>query len=180
MPRGPRLDAPGALHHVRVRGLDRQAIFRSDADREEFCARLARVHEAAGLAILAWALLPNHAHLLVRTGPQSLTWGMRRLLTGYATTFNRRHRRTGHLFQNRYKSILVQEGKYLVELVRHIHVSALLARCAQAFGVTPTVLRSGSRHRGLAHARAVAAYLAVTDLGIPIVQVARAELVEER
>lgn len=125
MPRGPRLDAPGALHHVMVRGLERQTIFRTEQDRVDFVERLAKVCERTGLAVLAWALLPNHFHLLVRTGRRPLSTAMRRLLTGYAVNFNRRHRRVGHLFQNRYKSILVEEDPYLFELVRYIHLNPL-------------------------------------------------------
>ncbi len=68
MPRGPRLDASGVLHHVMVRGLERRAIFRTDADRAELLGRLEGVVEAAGLRVLAWAFLPNHFHLLLRTG----------------------------------------------------------------------------------------------------------------
>lgn len=127
MPRGPRLDAPGALHHVMVRGLERQAIFRTEEDRRDLVDRLAKICDKTGLAILGWALLPNHFHLLARTGRLPLATAMRRLLTGYAVNFNRRHRRAGHLFQNRYKSILVEEDPYLLELVRYIHLNPLRA-----------------------------------------------------
>ena len=71
------------------------------------------------------ALLPNHAHLLVRTGPRPLPRSMRSLLTGYAGTFNRRHPRVGHLFQNRYKPIVVEEEPYLLEVVRYLHLNPL-------------------------------------------------------
>jgi hypothetical protein len=75
----------------------------------------------------AWALLANHAHLLLRTGAVPIATLMRRLLTGYVVTFNRRHRRTGHLFQNRYKSIVCQEERYFLELVRYLHLNPLRA-----------------------------------------------------
>jgi putative transposase len=101
MPRHARLDAPDTLHHVMVRGLERRVIFRDDTDREDFITRLASLAGAGALTIYAWALLPNHAHILVRTGPRSLARSMRSLLTGYARAFNRRHKRAGHLFQNR-------------------------------------------------------------------------------
>lgn len=127
MPRGPRLDAPGAVHHVMIRGLDRQVIFRTEKDREDFLQRLATVTQRTGLRIFAWALLPNHVHLLVGTGSQPLAAAMRSLLTGYAGAFNRRHRRLGHLFQNRYKSILVEAEPYLAELVRYLHLNPLRA-----------------------------------------------------
>ena len=131
MPRGPRLDAPGVLHHVMVRGLDRQVIFRDDTDRAEFVRRLATIAEAADLRVFAWALLPNHAHLLLRTGSRPLATVMRALLAGYAGAFNRRHRRRGHLFQNRYKSILVEEELYLLELIRYTHLNPLRAGVVQ-------------------------------------------------
>ena len=70
MPRGPRLDAPGVLHHVMVRGIERRAIFREERDRADFVARAAALAEANAWRVVAWALLPNHAHLLVRTGRQ--------------------------------------------------------------------------------------------------------------
>ena len=127
MPRGPRLDVPGTLHHVMVRGIEGRPIFRDDRDRDDFLRRLETLVGATGLRIYAWALLPNHAHLLLRTGTRSLARVMRSLLTGYAGAFNRRHRRSGHLFQNRYKSIVVEEDPYFLELVRYLHLNPLRA-----------------------------------------------------
>jgi len=128
MPRQPRLDAPGTLHHVMLRGLDRRRIVVDDQDRAAFLARLGVVATATRTTVYAWALLPNHAHLLLRSGPFGLPQFMRRLLTGYAISFNRRHQRLGHLFQNRYKSIVVEEDPYFRELVRYIHLNPLRAR----------------------------------------------------
>jgi len=84
MPRQARLDAPGVLHHVMVRGLERRVIFRDDADRDDFLGRLGALADAGTLTVYAWALMPNHAHLLVRTGTRPLARSMRSLLTGYA------------------------------------------------------------------------------------------------
>jgi len=128
MPRQARLDAPDTLHHVMVRGLERRIIFKDDADRDDFVARLAALAERGALTVYAWALLPNHAHLLVRTGQRPLPRSMRSLLTGYAGAFNRRHTRVGHLFQNRYKSIVVEEEAYLLELVRYLHLNPVRAK----------------------------------------------------
>jgi putative transposase len=128
MPRQPRLDSPGVLHHVMVRGLERRPVFRDDADRADFVGRLAALVRDTGLTVYAWALLPNHAHLLVRTGTRPLPRVMRSLLTGYAGAFNRRHKRVGHLFQNRYKSIVVEEEPYLLELVRYLHLNPVRAK----------------------------------------------------
>jgi REP element-mobilizing transposase RayT len=131
MPRKSRLDAPGAVHHLIVRGIDRGLIFRDEEDRDRFIKRLGGLLTETGTACLAWALLANHFHLLVRSGHLPLSGVMRRLLTGYAISFNRRHRRWGHLFQNRYKSILCQQEPYLLELVRYIHLNPLRARLVE-------------------------------------------------
>ena len=127
MPRLARLDAPGVLHHVMGRGIDRQDIFISDEDRNDFITRLAPLAQQGHLDVYAWALLPNHFHLLVKTLNRPLSSSMRKLLTGYVVNFNRRHRRYGHLFQNRFKSIVCQEDAYLKELVRYIHLNLLRA-----------------------------------------------------
>ena len=135
MPRQARLDAPGTLHHVILRGMERGTIVADAPDRAAFVARLGTVATATGTSVYAWALLPNHAHLLLRSGPQGLPQFMRRVLTGYALAYNRRHHRVGHLFQNRYKSIVVEEEAYLLELVRYIHLNPLRA------GLVPDLAR---------------------------------------
>ncbi len=127
MPRQARLNAPGTLHHVILRGMGRGQMVADEEDREDFLQRLATVSHRTGLRPFAWALLPNHAHLLVGTGSRPLAAAMRSLLTGYAGAFNRRHRRVGHLFQNRYRSILVEAESYLGELTRYIHLNPLRA-----------------------------------------------------
>ncbi len=125
MPRKARLDAPGMIHHIVFRGIERRRIFLDDGDRDRFLERLKSLLLHTGTACYAWALIPNHVHLLLRTGETPIAQVMRCLLTGYAVGFNRRHRRRGHLFQNRYKSILCQEESYLLELVRYIHLNPL-------------------------------------------------------
>ena len=114
MPRNSRIDTPGALHHIIVRGIERTRIFRNDIDRNDFLSRLGKLLSETNSRCLAWALLSNHFHLLIKTGRVPVATLMRRLLTGYAVSFNRRHRRIGHLFHNRYKSILCQEDTYLM------------------------------------------------------------------
>ena len=131
MPRQSRLDAPGLLQHVMARGIERRDIFKDDKDRESFLDRLAIVLEETQTQCYAWALIPNHFHLFLRTGPTSLSKVMRRLMTGYAVTFNKRHKRSGHLFQNRYKSIICEEDPYLLELIRYIHLNPLRAKLVQ-------------------------------------------------
>jgi len=127
MPRKARIDAPGALHHVIVRGIERRKIFRSDYDRRNFLDRLGKLIPETQTDCFAWALIPNHVHILLRTGLTPVSVLMSRLLTGYAVWFNKKYRRHGQLFQNRYKSILCQEDPYLKELVRYIHLNPLRA-----------------------------------------------------
>ncbi|MFZ0611866.1 MAG: transposase [Desulfobacterales bacterium] len=111
MPRQARIDAHGALHHIIIRGIERKAIFEDDRDREDFIDRLSDPLQEMVTPCYAWALMSNHVHLLLRTGAVPITSVMRRLLTGHAVRFNRRHRRHGHLFQNRYKSILCKVAR---------------------------------------------------------------------
>jgi len=127
MPRKSRIDAPGALHHVMVRGIDRKEIFADQKDYSLFMDRLGDMLIGTRTTCYAWALIPNHFHLLLRTGNVPISVLMKRLLTGYAVNFNRRHNRYGHLFQNRYKSILCHEASYLLELVRYIHLNPIRA-----------------------------------------------------
>jgi len=127
MPRKARIDAPGALHHIIVRGINRRKIFFDDVDRDDFIDRLGDILTDSKTSCFAWSLMTNHVHLLLKTGSVSIATSMRRLLTGYAVSFNHRYGRHGHLFQNRYKSILCQEDPYLLELVRYIHLNPLRA-----------------------------------------------------
>ena len=132
MPRQARLDAPGTLHHVIVRGIDKRRIVNDPQDRENFVSRMGELATETKTAIYAWALLDNHAHILLRSGPQGLPKYMRRFLTGYAITYNRRHKRYGHVFQNRYKSIVCDEDSYFRELIRYIHLNPLRAKLVNA------------------------------------------------
>jgi putative transposase len=127
MPRLARLDAPGLLQHVMARGIEGREIFKDDQDRKLFLGRLAIVLDESQTQCYAWSLLPNHFHLLLRTSQTPLSKVMRRLMTGYAVTFNRRYKRSGHLFQNRYRSIVCEEDPYLLELIRYIHLNPLRA-----------------------------------------------------
>jgi len=143
MPRRSRIDAPGALHHIVVRGIDGKPIFQNDADRDQFLERFANILTGGTAWCFAWALMPNHFHLLLKTGKVPISTLMRRFLTGYAIYFNHKHHRAGHLFQNRYKSILCQEAAYLLELVRYIHLNPLRARIAPDLKFLDTYAYSG-------------------------------------
>jgi len=127
MPRHARLDAKGALHHVMLRGVNKGDLFIDDLDRKTFLDRLGQVIKDGRCTIYAFALMSNHVHLLIRSGDIGISAVMRKLLTWYAIYFNRRHRRTGHLFENRYKSVLCEEEPYFLELVRYIHLNPVRA-----------------------------------------------------
>lgn len=123
MPRLARIDAPGVLHHIMIRGIERRIIFRDDKDRDNFLDRLAVLLPQTQTQCYAWVLMKNHIHMLLRSGVTGISQLMRRLLTGYAVYFNLRHARHGQLFQNRFKSIICQEDTYFKELVRYIHLN---------------------------------------------------------
>jgi len=127
MPRHARLDATGTIHHVIGRGIAGIKAFPTKKDRSDFLLRVAERCEAGALMVYAWAVLDTHFHLLVRTGSDTVSSSMRKVLTGHAVNFNRRHRRYGHLFQNRFKSIVCEEDPYLLELTRYIHLNPLRA-----------------------------------------------------
>jgi REP element-mobilizing transposase RayT len=127
MTRQRRLNLPGAIYHVITRGLNRAALFKDKADRKEFLRRFALALNKTSSKCYAWALMTNHVHLLVRTSEKFLSELMRKMLTGYAIYFNHRHKRTGYLYQNRFKSILCQEDNYLLELIRYIHLNPVRA-----------------------------------------------------
>jgi REP element-mobilizing transposase RayT len=125
MPRAPRVDAPGLFHHVVVRGVERRAIFVDDEDRRDFLHRLDRILPESGMPCLAWVLIPNHVHLLVRTVSVSISRVMARVGTGYARRFNERHGRVGHLFQNRFRSRPIDDEVDLRGVLRYVHLNPL-------------------------------------------------------
>jgi putative transposase len=111
-----------------VRGIEGRRIVDDVADRKNFVRRLGKLSAETKTSIYAWALMSNHAHILLRSAEIGLAGFMRRFLTGYAISYNHRHRRWGHLFQNRYKSIICDEDTYFKELVRYIHLNPLRAK----------------------------------------------------
>lgn len=143
MPRSARLDFPGVIQHVIVRGIEKHRIFLDSKDRWSFVDRFSKLLVETNTDCFAWALLPNHLHLLLRSNDTKLSTFMRRLLTGYAVTFNLRYKRSGHLFQNRYKSIICEKEPYLLELVRYIHLNPIRAELVSDFKQLNTYRWSG-------------------------------------
>jgi putative transposase len=134
MARPLRIEFPGALRHVIVRGNERKAVFRDDADRIKYLASLAHYREKFGFRLLAYCLMDNHVHLAIETAEAPLSRVMAGLQTSYTQYFNRRHARVGHLFQGRYKAFLVERDRHALALLRYIHENpveaGLAARCA--------------------------------------------------
>jgi len=120
MARPLRLEFKGAVYHLTSRGNARQKVYFSDTDRALFLETLAQVVSRYGWICHAYCLMANHYHLLIETPKANLSIGMRQLNGIYTQSFNRRHRRVGHLFQGRFKAILVEKESYLLELCRYI------------------------------------------------------------
>jgi len=198
MPRRPRLDISGALHQIMVRGVDRVDIFLDDEDRHGFLKKLGELIVNSKSQVYAWTLMTNHVHILYKSGEKGISYVMRRLLTWFAIYFNRRYKRSGHLFENRYKSILCEEEQYLLELVRYIHLNPVRAGlvstlreldrypwCGHAVlvgsmsmgwmarSVSIKELQTGSRRRGVSEARAVISFRSIEELGLATAEIAR-------
>lgn len=124
MARPLRVEFPGARHHVTARGNERRNIVRDDQDRRHFVDLLAELPSRFGLRVVAWVLMDNHYHVLVETPEGPLSRAFQWLNVAYSVWFNRRHERSGHLFQGRFKSVLVDESKWL-EVARYIHLNPL-------------------------------------------------------
>jgi putative transposase len=122
-----RIEVAGGVYHVIARGNERKAIFRDDQDREAYLERLRECRSRLTFRVLAYCLMDNHVHLALERGPHPLSRIILTLHSFYAQKFNVRHRRVGHLFQGRYKSFLVQEERYLLALLRYIHLNPVTA-----------------------------------------------------
>lgn len=128
MARPLRLEFSHAVYHVTSRGNARQKIVRTDIDRQAFLSALAHVVDRFGWRCHAYCLMDNHYHLLIETPLPNLSLGMRQLNGPYTQSFNRRHRRAGHLFQGRFKAILVEKDTHLLELCRYVVLNPVRAK----------------------------------------------------
>jgi REP element-mobilizing transposase RayT len=131
MSRPLRIEYPGAVYHVICRGNNRQAIFRDDLDRKRYLAKLVRYCELKEVSLLCYCLLSNHIHLLVETPQGNLSKMMQPFQTSYTLYLNRRHRRSGHVFEQRYKAFLVDKDNYLLQVSRYIHRNPLEAKLVE-------------------------------------------------
>jgi REP element-mobilizing transposase RayT len=146
MPRGPRVDFPGAVHHVYARGIEKRPIYLDDVDRKSFLDRIGKNLPKWGMRCLAWSLMPNHFHLLLQSDKGYLSSFMHCLLTGYSMRFNGRHQRVGHLFQNRYKSPVVCKEGYFRDVVRYIHLNPVRSKIVRSIPGLEEYPWTGHRH----------------------------------
>src|SRR5512134_1186294 len=128
MARPLRISYPNAFYHVTCRGNDRRVIFRDDHDRARFLERLRSALDIFGVRLHAYVLMSNHFHLIVETPKANLSEFMRQFNISYTAYFNRRHRRIGHLYQGRFKAIVVDQDSYLLELSRYVHLNPIRVR----------------------------------------------------
>ncbi len=128
MSRPLRIAYPGAYYHVTCRGNERKDTFNDDSDRSFFLDKLQNSLEIYGARLHAFVLMSNHFHFIVETPKANLSEFMRHFLISYTGAFNRRHNRAGHLFQGRYKALLVEKDSYLLELSRYVHLNPVRIR----------------------------------------------------
>jgi REP element-mobilizing transposase RayT len=128
MARKPRLHLPGGLYHIIWRGNEQRDVFFDDGDRERFYGLLSEGVERFGYRVHGFCLMSNHVHLVVQSGDDTLSGPLQNLAFRYTQAVNRKRGRVGHLFQGRYKALLVDQDQYLLELVRYVHLNPVRAR----------------------------------------------------
>jgi len=131
MARPLRIEYPGAVYHITSRGNDKKTIFRDDADRETFLKILAFVNKRYHWLCHAYCLMDNHYHILIETPDGNLSLGMRQLNGVYTQARNKRHNKTVHLFQGRYKAILIQKDTHLLEVCRYVVLNPVRAKMVE-------------------------------------------------
>ena len=131
MARPLRLDFADATHHITSRGNERKDIFHNDRDREKFLEYLAETVRRYGWLITAWVLMSNHFHLVLETPSPTLSAGMQWLLGSYSQWFNKKHKRSGHLFGDRFHSFLIDKDSYLTEVVRYVVLNPVRAHMVE-------------------------------------------------
>jgi len=132
MARPLRIEYPGAVYHITSRGNAGHNIYQDDQDRKTFLNVLAEVVKKCNWYCHAYCLMDNHYHLLIETPEANLSYGMRQLNGIYTQRYNRRHRNVGHIFQGRFKSILVDKENYLLELSRYIVLNPVRAKLVES------------------------------------------------
>jgi putative transposase len=151
MARPLRIEYPGAVYHVTSRGNEKKAIYRDDHDRETFLNTLWHVTKRYNWLCHAYCLMDNHYHLLIETPDGNLSVGMRQLNGVYTQLFNHRHHRIGHLFQGRYKAILIQKDAHLLEVCRYVVLNPVRAAAVERPQDWPWTSYHATAGRGKSH-----------------------------
>jgi len=131
MSRPLRIEYAGAVYHITSRGNEKKAVYKDGMDRETFLDTLFQVSKRYNWICHAYCLMNNHYHLIIETPDGNLSAGMRQLNGVYTQTFNKRHKRVGHLFQGRYKAILIQKDSHLLEVCRYVVLNPVRARAVE-------------------------------------------------
>ena len=131
MARPLRIEYPGAVYHVTSRGNEKKPVFKDEADRQNFLNTLQHVNKRYNWICHAYCLMTNHYHILIETPEGNLSIGMRQINSVYTQLFNKRHGRTGHLFQGRYKAILIQKDSHLLEVCRYVVLNPVRAKMVE-------------------------------------------------
>ncbi len=134
MARPLRIEYPGAVYHITSRGNEKKPVYKDDRDRDNFLTTLDKVNKRYNWLCHTYCLMDNHFHLLIETPDGNLSLGMRQLTGVYAQMFNKRHGRVGHLFQGRYKAILIQKDSHLLEVCRYVVLNPVRARLVKEPG----------------------------------------------
>ncbi|ABR49938.1 protein of unknown function DUF1568 [Alkaliphilus metalliredigens QYMF] len=127
MPRNAREKSQTGIYHVMMRGIDKRNIFIAEDDYDKFLHYIERAKGKSDISLVAYCFMTNHVHLLIKEGKEEIGNTIRRISVGYAQYHNRKHGRTGHLFQNRYQSEAVNDDNYLLVVLRYIHQNPVKA-----------------------------------------------------
>ncbi len=127
MPRQARQGSESGTYHIMLRGINRQKVFHDAEDYQRFIQTLARFKQACSYVLIGYCLMPNHVHLLIREGSEPLSMIFRRIGASYVYWYNTKYERTGHLFQDRYRSEAVEDDEYLLAALRYIHRNPIKA-----------------------------------------------------
>lgn len=131
MPRRARAQSPTGIYHVIMRGINRQDIFDDKEDRRKFLEKLAYYKEICGYKIYAYCLMDNHIHILIQELNEPLSTSIKRISSSYVMWFNKKYERCGHLFQERFRSEVVETDRYFLTVLRYIHQNPVKAKIAE-------------------------------------------------
>lgn len=132
MPRQQRILSSTGIYHIMLRGNERKSIFMDNEDRQRFLETMSSKKEEVGFSLLSFCLMDNHVHLLIREGREQMSVTMKRICTSYVHYFNHKYNRIGHLFQDRFKSVPIEDERYLLAVVRYIHQNPVKAAIVHA------------------------------------------------